>query len=300
LGRALHKTPEGRFADVGAFADAFLAAGLPRRPPIAGNRAADGLLERLRGGEGLGGCLPEALAWIALRAAMVRHDADLLAVADLWVARSGKGWEARAIATAVARARSDAVDERKAVDDFMAAAQNTTDTVHHSPLLHAAHILQDADDPRLVAPVRRWAAERLRRLWATPGNDEIALHAALALGHAKVLAFPDDIRASLDRLQTGSVWLWALAHDAFPERGYVARALAADRPRDLLLRGFACLRLYRLTGDDRWTRAARRIVAVMHAAKPGAFATLLAVELEAPARARTPPFTVACDLRSRP
>jgi hypothetical protein len=91
-------------------------------------------------------------------------------------------------------------------------------------------------------------------------------------------------------LDGGSVWLWALAYDAFQEQIHLDRAISAARPRDPLQRGLACLRLHQVTGEMRWLKAARRIAASTNWAASRLRALLLAIEIEAPARAVMPPM----------
>ena len=97
--------------------------------------------------------------------------------------------------------------------------------------------------------------------------------------------------AKLDAAREGSIWLWALAHDAFARSDYKEFALAAARPRIPEARGFALLRLHQLTGDIHWIAAASRIAAAgrSRAVLPIRSA-LLMVEMETPERATLPFF----------
>lgn len=299
LATALSKDPAGRFPDVAAFAAAFAAAPgarpSPRPPPAAANLL-EAVLERvLRGWRVDTSVDALPLAWFALRAALGRDDADLLAAADLWASRAGPGWAQAAVRAEAARARCDSAAETEEITAFMAQADRADGP---APLLAAARLLDGAAYREAnAAPLSDWAVRRLERLLVTDPAQATLAHATLALGQAGAAPLPDGLRAQLDALPPGAgdVWLWGLAHDAFAEPRYAGRALDAARRTD---QGLARLRAYQLTGDRRSLAAARRsaYAAVRRAPAaddPGGLRTaLLLLELEAPERIVRPPFHI--------
>jgi predicted Ser/Thr protein kinase len=292
LRRALAKPPDQRFADTAEFARAFVAAGVSREVPVRGNPAIEPILAAFRTGLSLSGESPTFVAWLILRAALAWSDAELLAIADVAAARTGDSWEVQGLRAEVARARSDWLGERDAVNGFMIAAAGAIQGPEQChALLQAARILEGVEDRAFDPdPLRTWAARHLAGFWAMPVAGEGMLHATLALCHCGGLPWPTDLRARLDILDGGSVWLWALAYDAFQEQIHLDRAISAARPRDPLQRGLACLRLHQVTGEMRWLKAARRIAASTNWAASRLRALLLAIEIEAPARAVMPPM----------
>lgn len=82
------------------------------------------------------------------------------------------------------------------------------------------------------------------------------------------------------RVDLADVWLCALAYERFGDERFKTLALSAPLPRQPLLRAFALLRLYQLTGDMRWVARARRV-----RVNEPLDAALLAAELMAPERA---------------
>lgn len=290
LRRALAKQPGERFADTGAFARAFRAASRAPCPPVGRSQGLEPVLEALRAGEPLPGIRALPQAWLSLRAALARSDAELLAAADVCLARAGAGWEAMTVAAEVARARGDRLAGQAAIDGFgKATARGMQPEARLQALLAAARLLDGAVMRGLDCERLRLRAKRaIAACWKAP--QPAVLHAALALAQAGAIPLPADICNRLDALRSGSAWLWALAHDAFPDGGYLERARVAPRPPDPLLRGLRHLRLYRLTGEARWLDAARRRAAALSHAAPGFAATLLAIELEAPARSELPPW----------
>ena len=292
LRQALSKAPGERFADTTAFARAFHEAGVPRRAPVGSDPATERVLASLRTSEPLSGARPAFLAWLALRAALTRSDAELLAIADLLASRAGDDWEECAVAIEVARARSDGQDMRDGVNQFMAAADTVADDAERCrALLYAARVLEGAEARTVdLTALRKWTEQRFGELWSGPDAEEGIIHAALALNQAGVLPQPAELRTRLDTLEGGSLWLWALAHDVFQEPHYLTRAITAPRPRAPLQNGLACLRLYQLTGEMHWVDAAQRLAANTNSAAPDLDATLLMIELEAPARALPPAF----------
>ena len=166
---------------------------------------------------------------------------------------------------------------------FLAAAEPTP-----GAMLLAARILDGAALRGLdAAPLRDWAAATLAALPA----EAATLHAALALAEAGALPAPPDLETRLAEVAGGSVWLWALAHDASALPGHLARAIAAQRPHDPLGRGLALLRLHQATGHGRWSAAARRIAA--QAGTETLDGALLTLECAAPWRAMPPPWRLA-------
>jgi hypothetical protein len=105
-----------------------------------------------------------------------------------------------------------------------------------------------------------------------------------------VASLPSELYKQLDLLDDGSIWLWGLAYEVLQQPEYLKRALSAARPAEPLFRGLAYLRLHQLTGEMRWVSAARRISTRSNRAAPNIGTALLAIELEMPARALTPPF----------
>ena len=299
LRTALSKDPAGRFPDVAAFAAAFAAAPSarpsPRPPPAAANLLEAALERVLRGWRVDTSVEALPLAWFALRAALGRCDADLLAAADLWASRAGPGWAAATVRAEVARARCDSAAETEAIAAFIAGADRADGP---APMLQAARLLDGAAYREAnTALLRDWAVLRLDRLRAADPTPVTLAHATLALAQAGAAPLPDGLRAQLDALPRGAgdVWLWGLAHDAFAEPRYTGRALDAARQTN---QGLARLRAYQLTGDRRSLAAARRsaYAAVRRAPAaddPGILETaLLLLELEAPERVVRPPFAI--------
>ena len=299
LRTALAKDPARRFSDVGAFAAAFATAPAarpaPRPPPVAADLLDAAIGRVLQGWQAdvSEDALP--LAWLALRGALSRADADLLAAADLWASRAGPGWAAAAVRAEVARARCDSAAETLAIAAFIADADRVDGP---APLLAAARLLEGAAYREAdAAPLGCWAVLRLDRLRAADPSAETLAHARLALGQAGVAPLPDGLREQLDVLppEAGDVWLWGLAHEAFAEPRYAGRALDAARRTD---DGLARLRAYQLSGDPRLLSAARRRAYAAArrppaADDPGGLGTaLLLLELEAPERVVRPPFEI--------
>ncbi len=299
LSRALAKQPAQRFQTTSSFARAFDAAARTDVIPAPPFTRIQAILEDLRSGESLPSFNARAQAWLSLRAALAWSDEVLLAAADVAIARADAGWEAKAVAAQIGRARSDRIDEQAAIDGFVeAAARAAPMTSRCQALVVAAQLLHGADSRGLATqPLRRWAAVTLLDLWPTASPD--VLHAGLALEFAGAVRLPPDARARLDALKSGSAWLWALAHDLFADPAYAARAKASTRPAAPLLRGLRQLRLYQLTGADRWLASARR-AAVIPADQPLEVASaLIAIELEAPARSVLPPWRLLPEERGK-
>jgi hypothetical protein len=220
-------------------------------------------------------------------------DVELLAIADLWVARSGDGFDACRVATAVASARSDQRAERDAVNKFLTATNQLTEYSEKcQALIHAAHILESTGTraPEL-GMLHEWIRRSIDELSAPIKSNEAWLQATLALNRAGVASLPSELYKQLDLLDSGSVWLWGLAYEVLQQPEYLKRALSVVRPAEPLFRGLAYLRLHQLTGEMRWVSAARRISTHSNrGAAPNVRTALLAIELEMPARAVTPPF----------
>jgi hypothetical protein len=226
LGRALAKDPHQRFPSVAAFADAFRATGRQPLSPLPSSVSArqplDAAIERARSlSTRPDDALP--LAWFALRTAIVRQDVELLAASDILVERAGQGWAAEAAASQIARARSDGVKEANAIQRFLACAPRGGEAV--PALLAAADMLEGAASRRLDASaLARWAARRLKTLWArTEGSPAFraapVAYAALVLARTGLVAAPTDLQPRLEALLAKgevSVWLGALAHDVLP------------------------------------------------------------------------------------
>ena len=128
VGRGLAKQPADRFPDVLSLARAFSTAGPTAnsgsRWPDAAQRAFDDAVEAVR-------CLAPPRSsdhvWFAMRAALALEDAELLAAADLLVARAGPSWTVQSVAALVARARSDIRNESKAIARFLSSAERLHD-----------------------------------------------------------------------------------------------------------------------------------------------------------------------------
>lgn len=289
LRRALAPAPEARFPDMAAFARAFRAApppgGAAGEPP-----GATAALAALRRGEAPAGTDPVAAGWLALRAALLLGDAELLAVADLLAARAGEGAVPAALAAEVARARCDPAEEAAAVAAFLAAAGPAPPA---GSLLLAARLLDGAALRGLDGTALRQAAGAgLTALGAAPdGGGAPGLRAALALDAAGAVPLPEGIEARLARFDGGSAWLWAAAHDAFAAPAFLARAVAAPRPRAPLPRLLLLLRLHQAGGETRWVAAARRVAARLPPGSPEH--ALAALECAAPWRAVPPPWMLA-------
>jgi hypothetical protein len=247
-----------------------------------------------------------------LRAALAVEDVELLAAADLLIDRVRMGdrathgaapsWAAEVVAAKVAHARSDPEKERQAIERFLA----EVDSRRPGPLealLGAAEMLGGASFRKSdVTALADWAGNRLKSSWAATEGDAspqaaLLTHAALALGQTGTVHIPAGVPARLEALLlagAGSVWLWALAHDAFADLRFAQRALAASRPTEGLERGLALLRLHQLTGDLRWVAVARRLVTTTDRRPMGNVDTaLLMIELNAPEQAAWPSFLMS-------
>ncbi|HEY5711735.1 MAG TPA: AarF/UbiB family protein [Allosphingosinicella sp.] len=330
LTRGLAKDPAKRFHSIAGLARAWTAAApwrvrQPRRGrPSNGDRALNRLIEDLRTltpsprrGEGWGeGVLSPKLpvgaraalpnqplhnAWLALRAGIILEDPEILAAAAILVGRAGTGWAARSLAGLVARARSDPYGETKAIKAFLAEAEKLgpKDPELLPALLAAARMLDGIAGRRVDgAPLARWAAERIDAALAAPvksGSREAMLsaYAALALGRARAMPWPEGLEPRLDALRAarkGNIWLWSEASFAFARPLYQAMTLAMPLPADPAAQGFALLRLHQLTGGMQWVEAARKLVAP---APESPLMALLMLELKAPERAVLPWFGLA-------
>ena len=292
LRQALAKNENERFSSTTAFAQAFRKAGVAHRQPKINNSAIEQIISTLKMGDSLPGEKPHILAWLALRGALLLSDAELLAIADLWIARSGGSFEACQAAVAVARARSDQRAERDAVNEFFALANELTEyseTCH--ALIRAAHILHGTEARSSELEIlRKWVRRLIDELRGPMKTNEAWIHATLALNRAGAVSLPSKLCNQLDLLDGGSIWFWGLAYEVLQQPGYLERALSAVRPPEPLFRGLAYLRLHQLTGEMRWVSVARRISTRSNRATQNVETALLSIELEMPARAVTPPF----------
>lgn len=307
LARALSHRPEDRHPDVASLARAFAAADLPSDRPPKRRDAADRCFDAAT--KAIKALMPgprwrRDTAWLALRAAQALDDAELLAAADRLTARVDAGWAGCTVAARLAEARSDARAQARAVGAFLAAAQGLTGgPALARALLASAHILEGcASRSADLQPLATWAARGLRRPLPVAGRrrafavavDPLPAFVALSLVRSGRVPAPATLEAHLQHLaanRAGDVWLWALAHDVFADARHRTLALSLDLPRRPLMRGFASLRLYRLTGD------ARRLVDARDAATRAAASTtpawavaLLLAELRMPEAAMLPPF----------
>ncbi len=292
LRQALAKNENERFSSTASFEQAFRKAGVVRRLSKNNNPAVEQIISTLKMGDPLTGAKPHFLAWLALRCALVLSDSELLALADLWVARSGGSFESCWVAVAVARARSERRAERDAVNDFFEAANELTE---HSEkcraLIHAAHILDDTEARASeLGMLRKWVRRSIDELRGPMKTNEAWIHATLALNQVGATSLPSALYNQLDLLDGGSVWLWSLAYEVLQQPKYIERALSVLRPSEPLFRGLAYLRLHQLTGEIHWVSSARRILTRSNRAAPNFGTALLSIELEMPARAVTPPF----------
>lgn len=306
--RGLAKQPDERFPDVAALAQAFA---LTNRKPNAYGRWPDIVESELNviinETRNLQPSAEHPLyrAWFALRAALAADDAELLAAADILVEQADLGWATQSVAAKIARARSDIVMERQAIERFLAATAPLTDELETlAAILVAAEILEGgtyrgADAAKLVS----WTSQSLSRLMTASSSSKLTesaaepllLLAALLLSKSGTIAVPTGLTIRLEALgqaQRGNVWLWALAHDVFAQHShYKSLALAAKRPKDPVARGFALLRIHQLTGEMRWVADTRRLV-TRHVGNrlSGDHLALLMIELKAPEKAILPSF----------
>ena len=188
LARAFAKDPAARHADVAAFAGAFAAA----IPPAVGESCRvvqDGAgaaflgawLDRVVDWDSqAGGPTAEAdLAQFALAAAQARGDPDLLASADLWIARAqaraqaqaGSGWPTAALAAATDHARGDRGCEAQAITAFLAGCGQPPDALDFldgraGMLWAAAHLLRGGARHGLdTTALAQWARQQAEALW---------------------------------------------------------------------------------------------------------------------------------------
>lgn len=305
--RGLAKQEDERFRTVAELAGAFAQAGrmpnTPRRWPDAIESAFQAMLEETRDLQ------PSAedpfhRAWFAWRAALALDDAVLLAAAGILAEQTGEDWTAQAIAARIARARSDAMAERQAIERFLAAVEPLTGPSETAAaLLAAAEILESGAFPGANAqPLANWASKTLDRLLpaagagnpAETGTGSPLLMAALILSKTGIVAVPPALPARLEALgkaQKGNVWLWSLAYDVFALPQFKILALTAKRPKNPAARGFALLRLHQLTGETRWITGSRHLIAKHTKNRPlDKHLALLMIELQAPEHTVFPSF----------
>ncbi len=291
LRQALAKDETQRHPSTTAFAEAFRnSAGsrqrLRKTPPDVAQ-----LISTLNLNGALSNEPPHYLAWLALRGALACSDAELLALADLWVTRSDNSLGACSVAIAVARARSDHRAERDATTRYLAAAEGLNESsARFHALIDAAQVLDHSaaagsEQDKLYHWIKS-SMDSQPLLNADPAQ----LHALLALNRAGAIALPAQLQQQLDLLSGGSVWLWSMAYEVLHQPDYLQRALTATLPSEPLFRGLAYLRLHQLTGETRWVAAARRLSNRYPPATAGFKSHLLAIELQMPARAITPPW----------
>ncbi|GAB3352783.1 AarF/UbiB family protein [Lysobacter tyrosinilyticus] len=308
LRRALANEPDRRFADVGEMAHAFARSDATDQrwrpsspPPGAPEQAFAAAVESVRSLEPIERFRRDQ-AWFALRAALAMDDAELLAAADLLAARATRGWDTCVVSAALAQARSDVRAEGRAITAFLAGADDIGDGLQLA-LLAASRILQGASAHCTeVAGLIAWSTEAVEHLLpAEPHSasgrslaDPSYVLATLALARTDRVPMPPALAPSLEALardRRGGVQLWALAHDVFADERYRALALSARLPKSPLMRGFALLRRYQLTGERRFLVPARRAAdASAENGLPDAATALLVAELHAPETAAAPPF----------
>lgn len=282
LHQALAKKEAARFASIADFARAMREVRVPRRRQVRRYPYVEQLIQMLANGEIIAGCNSTELAWIALRAAQARSDAQLLASASFYASKSEKSLQSYAVAAHVAFAQSDRRAALGASQEFITAAEKLPDDESCClALLEAATLLENAISFKLD-PVKDWAAKRLNQLWMKGAKTAGLIHSALALVRTGTVALPDGAYKHLDQLKNGSAWLWGDAFDHWQQETHLERACTAKLPRDALSRGMTLLRLHRLTGEVSWVARARRVAtsSLQKAANPSG--ALLAIELEMP------------------
>ncbi len=292
LRQALAKNENDRFSSTSAFTQALLKAGPERRISKSNSPALEQIISTLKMGDPLKDAKPHFLAWLALRGALIQSDAELLAIADLWVAQSNDSVEACKVAVDVARACSDQRAERDAINVFVTAANELTGYSEKCrALIHAAHIIDGTQAPPSELKLfRKWISRSIDDLKGSMKTNEAWIHATLELNRVGVTSLPSEFYNQLNLLNGGSVWLWGLAYEILQQPEYLDRALSAVRPPEPLFCALAYLRLHQLTGEMRWVSAAQRILTRSNKEAPNVATALLSIELEMPARAVTPPF----------
>ncbi len=313
LRRALAHRPRDRFADVAAFAGAFARATVPRRTAhrvASRNDAFTSAVETVRAVAPVAPVWEQG--WFALRAALLLEDSELLASADVLSSDTSDGWATQAVATLVARARSDVRGERHATAGFVAAVAPLKQGSARASALFAATCVLDgarasADTENLARWVRAHVTPRLSGSALCSecrSTEPLAIYLSLALAKAGVVALPPTLPAQLGRLAdataasedtrtrvVGLEWLWAIAYDLFADPRFLGLALSTPLPAASLPRVLTLLRRYQLTGDARWVTRARRVVSRRNGVgcTPLA-AALMFAELSAPERMCPPPF----------
>lgn len=309
LRRGLAHDSEQRFADLGAMARAFATAdatvdlrwrspprGAPERAFAAAVEDARRLvpIQRFRRDQ----------AWFALRAALATDDAELLAAAELLMARAGRGWAACTVAAALAQARSDVRAEGRAMTAFLAGTEGLADGLPLVRALLAASRILEGTSPRCTeaAALSSWGTRCVHHLlsaeWNQASGQTLAepsyVLAALALVKTGRVPMHASLAAGLDamtRTGRGGVWLWALAHDVFADDRFEALALSVGLPSAPLMQCFALLRRYQLTSNPRFLIEARRVASISTSmGLPSAATAMLVAELHTPETALPPPF----------
>lgn len=307
MARALSRQPADRHPDLSSLARAFAAADLPPDLPPrrrdSADRAFDAALKALRSLEP-GPRWRRDTAWLALRAALALEDVELLAAAGRLAAPVDAGWAGCTMAARLAQARSDPRAEAHAIHAFLAATRGLKDEPQFAwAMLASARILEGCTSRTTeTQSLEAWAAQGLRRLvpaskrrqvHAAPGNP-FPTYVALSLVRAGRVPASAALARQLEDLavaRSGNVWLWALAHDVFADERHRTLALSVNLPQRPLMRGFALLRLYQLTGDRRWLADARAAAAkASEATTQGWAVALLLAELRMPEAAMLPPF----------
>lgn len=292
LRQALAKNENKRFSSTAAFAQAFRKAGVTHRRSKCSTPVIEQIISTLKMGDPLPGAKPHVIAWLALRSALALADVELLAIADLWAARSNGGLDACWVAAAVARARLDRRAERDAVNQFCVVANELTENSEkYYALIYAADMLKGIETRASdLDTLKAWVKQAIDELSAPMKINEAWIYATLALNRAGVASLPFELINQLESLDSGSIWLWGLAYDVLQQPEYLKRTLSSPKPSEPLFHGLAYLRLHQLTGEMRWVSAARRISTRSNRTAPYIETALLSIELEMPARAVMPPF----------
>lgn len=307
INRGLAKQPEKRYATVAEMAHAFAAANWKLKKPRRWPATTESILHlKIEETRNLQQSLEPPLhrAWFALRAALTLDDVELLAAADLLAGQMESDWMAQAVAAQIARARSDIITERQALEKFLEAAGLLADESEILAAILAATDILNGNNFRNVdvTPLANWTLRSLEQIQTAACtqksvNDSIeslSLMATLALIKCGVAAIPTGLAIRLEtfrKAQKGHVWLWSLAHDVLAQSHFKTHALLAKKPNDPVAQVFALFKFHQLTGEIRWIQDARRLVekyAKDHLLEK--HLALLVVELAAPHNAILPPF----------
>ncbi len=291
---ALAKNEDERFPGTAAFAQAFSDAGVVHREKEANSQAIEHIVMALKKGDSslLMNAKPHHLAWLSLRSAILLSDAELLSIADIWSARSGRSIEECCVAIEVARARSDRSAERELISNLLVAVNDLStysekcDAMIHTALMLAGTEAHISDYTELI----KWSKQSRDDLKEPINNDEVWIYTTLLLHQSGTITLPSDLPQKLDVLDGGSFWLWASAFRIFQRSKYFDRALSAIESSELSLLGFAYLRLHQLTGEIHWVSKAKKLTTTSRKAVQDFGTALLTIENDMAAGSIKPPF----------